>query len=290
MRYQFLRFPQGKPKAVTFSYDDGCRQDPKFAEMLTRYGLKGTFNFNSDEVRKQPLPKELVEDVFLSKGHEIAVHGYFHRAEGGVRPIEGIQDVLNCRLELESKYDRIIRGMAYPDFGICRFANDAGYAKIKNYLTELDIAYCRTLGADNNEFELPTDWHCWMPTAKHTNPEIFDYIKQFLKIDCSPKAYIANRQPRLFYLWGHSFEFDRDDHWERIEQICQQLSGKDDIWYATNIEIYDYVTAYNSLVYSADGKMVYNPTLFEIWFDVDGELYSIRPGETLKLTFKEIRY
>ena len=25
MRYQFLRFPGGKPKAVTFSYDDGSR-------------------------------------------------------------------------------------------------------------------------------------------------------------------------------------------------------------------------------------------------------------------------
>ena len=284
MRYQFLRFPQGKTRAVTFSYDDGCPQDPKLAEILTRHGLKGPFNFNSDEARREPLTKEVVEDVFLSKGHEIAVHGYLHRAEGGLRPIEGIQDVLNCRLELEKKYDRIIRGMAYPDFGIRRFANDANYQQIKSYLKELDIVYCRTLGKDNNEFELPTDWHCWMPTAHHNNSQIFEYIDQFLNLDFSEKQYCASRQPRLFYLWGHSFEFDRHNNWDRMEQICEKLAGHGDIWYATNIEIYDYVTAYNSLVYSADGKMIYNPTLYRIWFDIDGTLYSIQSGEMLRLS------
>lgn len=283
MRYRFLRFPEGKGKALTFSYDDGCRQDPKFAAILTRYGLKGTFNLNSDEARSEPLSKEVIEEVFLNQGHEIAVHGYFHRAEGGVRPIEGIQDVLNCRLELEKKYDRIIRGMAYPDFGIRRFANDASYERVRNYLAELDIAYCRTLGGDNNKFELPSDWYCWMPTAHHNNPQIFDYIDEFLKIDLSPEVYVANRQPRLFYLWGHSYEFDRNNNWDRIEKICEQLSGRDDIWYATNIEIYDYVQAYNSLVYSADGKIIYNPTLVKVWFDIDGVGYSIAPGETLRI-------
>ena len=27
MRYNFLRFPDGKTKALTLSYDDGCRQE-----------------------------------------------------------------------------------------------------------------------------------------------------------------------------------------------------------------------------------------------------------------------
>ena len=47
MRYRFLRFPEGKFKAVTFSYDDGCRADIKLSEMLCKYGLWGTFNLNS---------------------------------------------------------------------------------------------------------------------------------------------------------------------------------------------------------------------------------------------------
>ena len=283
MRYQFLRFPQGKTRAVTLSYDDGCQQDIRFAEIVSQYGLKCTFNLNSDEARKDPLTKEQVENSFLAHGHEIAVHGSLHRANGSLRSIEGIQECLNCRLELEQRYGRIIRGMAYPDFGIRRFANNATYEQIRNYLKELDIAYCRTLGSDNNGFELPSDWHCWMPTAHHDNPNLFEYIDQFMNLDFSTKQYCANRQPRLFYLWGHSFEFDRRANWDRLEQICQKISGNEDVWYATNIEIYDYVNAYNSLVYSADGKIIYNPTLYEIWFDIDGTLYSIASGETLKL-------
>ncbi len=47
------------------------------------------------------------------------------------------------------------------------------------------------------------------------------------------------------------------------------------------IEIYDYVSAYRSLVFSADGSMVYNPTLLDIWFTEDGKPYIIKSGETL---------
>ena len=52
--------------------------------------------------------------------------------------------------------------------------------------------------------------------------------------------------------------------------------------YATNIEIYDYVSAYRSLVISADGKRIYNPTDKEIWFEImDGKMYSVKPGSQI---------
>lgn len=284
MRYQFLRFPGSKPKVVTFSYDDGCPYDMRLADTLSSYGLKCTFNITGDGSRKERgLTKEDVKEHILGKGHEIAVHGDYHRAEGTLREIEGIREVLDCRLELENKYGMIIRGMAYPDTGITRFTNSASYEKVRKYLTELDIVYARTLGKDNNEFELPEDWLCWMPTAHHNNPKIFEYADEFLVLDFSEKSYIAATRPRLFYIWGHSFEFENNGNWSLLDEICEKLSGKDDIWYATNIEIYDYVKAYNSLIYSADGTKIYNPTLHTVWMEIDRKNYSVNPGETLKL-------
>ena len=94
------------------------------------------------------------------------------------------------------------------------------------------------------------------------------------------KLYIAQRTPKLFYLWGHSFEFSSKNNWELLEDICKALGKKDDIWYATNIEIYDYVKANESLVFSADGTLVYNPTLTDVWFDIDGTLYVVKSGES----------
>ena len=121
-----------------------------------------------------------------------------------------------------------------------------------------------------------------MPTAHHDNPNIMDYVNKFTSLDVSSR-YIASRGPRLFYLWGHSFEFERNQNWDHLEEICKKLGGKEDVWYATNIEIHDYVEAYNRLQYSADGSTVYNPTLFDIWFDVDKKTYLIKSGETITI-------
>jgi hypothetical protein len=66
-----------------------------------------------------------------------------------------------------------------------------------------------------------------------------------------------------------------------LERFCETVSGKDDIWYATNIEIYEYVQAYQSLIRSADGNRIDNPTLREIWFMADGKNYHMNPGEEL---------
>lgn len=38
----------GKRKQVTFSYDDGVTQDIRLAELFHKYGLKATFNINSE--------------------------------------------------------------------------------------------------------------------------------------------------------------------------------------------------------------------------------------------------
>lgn len=285
MRYVFMRFPEGKGKCVTLSYDDARKSDIRFSDMLEKYGLKCTFNVTGEKFRspKDNLTSDEIREYIINRGHEVALHNYNHRASGYLRPIEGIREALDNRTELEQEFDMIIRGMAYPDSGIHVFSNpDYTYEKVKNYLSELDVAYARNTATDNG-FELPNDWHNWKPTAHHDRENVFELIDQFLKIDLSENMYIASRRSRLFYLWGHSFEFDNKNNWDHGEEVMKKLSGHDNIWYATNIEIYDYVQAYNSLVYSADGTRIYNPTLKTIWLDIDKKVYEIKSGETLKL-------
>ena len=280
MRYRFLRFPDGKPKAVTLSYDDGCKDDVRFSDVITRYGLKCTFNINGNKQGSNAMTAEQLHEYYLDKGHEVALHGDFHRAEGALRPIEAVREVLDNRIYLENKLGMIIRGMAYPDSGITKMHGEITYEQVKEILTQLDVAYCRTLGGDNEKFMLPTDWHAWMPTAHHINPNILRFIDNFNSLD-PDGARGANRFPRLFYLWGHSFEFERNNNWELLDTICEKLAGRDDVWYATNMEIYEYVSAYRSLIYSADAKIVHNPTNVKIWFDADGVTYTVSPNETI---------
>ena len=51
-KIEFNVFPEGKRKAVTFSYDDGQIFDVKLAEMFDDYGIRCTFNLNSPPLRK----------------------------------------------------------------------------------------------------------------------------------------------------------------------------------------------------------------------------------------------
>lgn len=284
MGYRFLRFPEGKEKAVTFSYDDGNKADIRLAETLTKYNMKGTFNINSAfiGINENKLTADEIKEYIIDKGHEVALHGATHIAPGKASPLEGIKDTLNCRLGLEKTFGTIIRGMAYPDSGIRVFDNGSSLETVKGYLADLGVAYSRTLAGDNDSFLLPTSWYEWMPTAHHNNPQLMEWIDKFNAIDLT-KVYCSSQNARLFYIWGHAFEFEGNKNWELLDSICEKLSGKDTTWYATNIEIYDYVTAYNSLIWSADGMRVYNPTLITIWFVVNGRNYKIESGETITL-------
>lgn len=281
MEYRFMRFPGGKQKAVTFSYDDGVKTDIRLAEIFDEHGMKATFNICSSMVGTG-LTESEIRQYIIEKGHEVAVHGAHHLAPGKLRPIDGIREFLDCRLELEEMFDMIIRGMAYPNSGIRAIQNGGTYEDIRGYLKNIDIAYARTLAGDNDGFFLPEDWFAWIPTAHHDNPKIFEYIDKFINISDTDSDYCDTRYPRLFYIWGHSYEFDRNENWDRIEKICSLLGNRRDTWYATNIEIHDYVAAYNSLIFSANGKRVYNPTDKKVWFKVIGTGdFSVEAGGTL---------
>ena len=68
-----------------------------------------------------------------------------------------------------------------------------------------------------------------------------------------------------------------------MEEFAKLMSGKEDVWYATNIELYTYITAIRSLEYTMDGKVVYNPTAVTVYFEHNGNMLELASGETLTL-------
>ena len=145
-----------------------------------------------------------------------------------------------------------------------------------NELEQLNIQTDENIN-DSSDYKKSVGW------IETNNPKIMEYLDKFINLDLSSKIYHSHRAPRLFYLWGHSYEFDNNNNWNLLEEICEKISGNDEIWYATNMEIYNYVEAYNSLVLSADETIIYNPTLIDIWLDIDGVVYKVASGETIKI-------
>lgn len=287
MRYRFLRFPEGKFKAVTLSYDDGLNADVRFASTVSKCGMKATFNVNYGFMKGAKgngegyLSAKEIKDNILPLGHEIAIHGENHRAVGILRPVEIVSEFYECRKHLEEEFGFIIRGMAYPDFGIKYLTGGRTYGEIRDILKSLDIAYSRNTLTDDS-FSLPEDWYDWRPTVHNTDSNVMELVDKFLAVD-EKKLYVAYRHPKLFYMWGHTTEFNRNGGWELLDEVCAKLGNREDVWYATNMEIYNYVKAYESLEFSLDSKTVYNPTVTTVWFQVDGKMYSVMPGETIKI-------
>ena len=279
MRAQ-MRFPNGLSKVFTMSYDDGVFQDIRLIEIMKKNGVKGTFNINSDrwlrhEGSDDPtkITFEMAKKIYLDNQMEIATHGFTHPHFTQMPAGCVAYEILKDRETIEDRLGIIARGHAYP------YGNfNASVAKT---LADCGIVYARTTVA-TGKFEVPMEDDAWFTlpaTAKHTDPMLFELAEKFLKATGSSR-------PIMFYLWGHSFEFDErhDNNWDLIERFLEFIGNRDDLWYATNIEIYDYVKAYRSLEFSAKGNIVHNPSAVSVWIDYEGSVRRIDSGETVKLS------
>ena len=70
--------------------------------------------------------------------------------------------------------------------------------------------------------------------------------------------------------------------------FCKLVGGRDDIWYATNIEIVDYLDAAKRLQYTADCSHVYNPSAASVWICVnDTNFIELKGGTMTELPIGE---
>lgn len=272
----YLRWPQGKKLCLTFSYDDCVHQDERLCEMFKKAGARATFNINSGSFHTEGEPydpkrssrrmteREAVTFYSSCDLAEVACHSAHHGFLERQQPSVAIAEVLEDRKRLEKLFDRMVPGMAYP-FG----TYDETVIEI---LRLSGIRYCRTTEVTHG-FDLPKNWLAWPATCHHNDPRLFELAEQFV----SP---IAEGYSRLFYVWGHAFEFDRDGNWDRMEQFLQKVGNREDVWYATNGEIYDYAEAWRALRYSGDMGRVYNPTCRDVWITYRKNDYRIPAGET----------
>lgn len=272
-----MRWKNGLSHALTLSYDDGIEADIRLIEIMQKHGLKGTFNLNSELFSKQEtltgnhhgrLSASQAVALYKESGMEVAVHGAKHPYWARLPRHVCMSDIMCDRQNLEKLFGGLIRGAAYP------YGNHSDMTV--ECLRDAGIAYCRTTAA-TRAFDIPPDWLRMPATCHHNDPTLFELADRFLDMP------VANAQPRLFYLWGHSYEFVDRDNWNIIEAFAEKMGNRDDIYYATNIEIYDYVEAYCQLRFSSDLTYVENPTATDLWFSVDGKCYELGAGKALTL-------
>ncbi len=284
--YQYYHaYPDGKRKAFTVSYDDGNDCDEKLVEMLRRHHAKGTFNINSamfGDLDDAPEPRRwrrmTAEECVQLYGDdmEVAVHGAVHPYWDCMHSESLLQDIYEDKRELERLFGRIIRGAAAP-YG--RMSDD-----VADVLRLAGFTYCRASGQTKTIRLRKFDPMCFKSTIHHREPEALELARKLA--DGSGD----DGQLRLLYVVGHSYEFIERDNWHVMEELLSIVCDREDIWYCTNLELFDYLAAVKRLHWNVDQSLVENPSAQDVWMNrmriyKDPEMITVKipAGQTVKL-------
>ncbi len=223
-------------KILTFSFDDGITQDVRLAELFNKYGMKCTFNLNSgyfgrsgeltvcdQRVSHNKVKAEDVKSIYA--GHEVAAHTLTHPLLPKESKEAVIRQVEQDRLNLSELCGYEVVGFAYPCGG-------------KNYSEEVaeiikentGVKYARTIECTNS-FGISDDMYIFKPTLR--------FIEDAENAYAVAQRFLNTDKDALFYIWGHSYEFDALDRWGNFEEFLKYLANKADVLYLTNKEAFE---------------------------------------------------
>ena len=229
-------------------------------------GLKGTFNLNSQLMEQEFAwthpsgveVKRLSPDAVLGlyDGHEIASHTLTHPYMQELSEEALMEQLGQDKANLERHFGQEVKGFAVP----FSYYSEA----IANCARACGFEYAR-----KSEFSLSykpcADWYHWKTGVYHIMPELVPFVTGFL---------ITKRELAVCQIVGHSYDLDTENLWETMESICAWVSGQEDIWFCTNLELVRYLKAMEQF----DGE---NKSDQILWFEIDGEIRSVAPGDKL---------
>jgi len=276
-----MLFPQGKPKALILSFDDGRVADRKLVKLMNDYGLVGTFHLNSNKLgTKDYLTKEEIKTLF--KGHEVSSHTANHPNLPSLSKIDVIYEVLEDRKELERLTQKPVRGMSYP------FGNTNNL--VIESITGLGIEYARTVG-DTYNFILPADMLRWQPSihlfgkTNYIPNDTANDRKELSSFYQLTRDFLQTKELALYYVWGHSWEYEGPGNkWAEVEKYFKLVANNPAIHYTTQIDLVDYINAFHELKFSVEKNIVYNPAAITVFFKKNGKEYNVPSGATIYLT------
>ncbi len=279
----YTMFPGGRQKVFTLSYDDGNDCDIPVIDLMRRLGIKGTFNLNSGRMPDEPITDSPKRWHVLSKSEirtvygddmEVAVHGKIHPWWDRMPSEAVLNDILEDKKELERITGHPILGCASPEGRVTPASQEA--------LRLAGIRYCRIDGVGTYQLsidKLDPDFLFLRPTCKYSDARLPELTNRFLSGEG-----IRNHLWML-YVWGHSFEHVRENDFGIVEKLLTKVAGRSDIWYATNIELVNYLLTAKRLRFNMDQTIVENPTSSDIWIsktDAAGTIV-IPAGQTVRL-------
>ena len=267
-----LLYPQGKRKAFNITYDDGILQDIRFVELLNKYGVKGTFNLNSKLMEekfewihscgmtiKRLSPEVAIE---LYKGHEIASHTLTHPDFANLSEDQIMYELSEDKKKLEEWFGCEVDGFGVP----FDYYDEVAAECVKR----CGFKYARN-SEESYSYSPWEDYFHWRAGTYHVMPGFADFVEGFFETD---------EELALCQIVGHSYDLDTENMWEQMGDIFRRVSEDEQILPMTHAEIVKYLQAMQIAELTEEG--IENGSEKELWFEIDGEVISIKPGQIYK--------
>jgi peptidoglycan/xylan/chitin deacetylase (PgdA/CDA1 family) len=226
---------------VTTSWDDGHVLDIRLARLLKKYNLKGTFYISPKE--REIARIDRLSDLqirALSADMEIGAHTMTHPILTKVGDDIAKKEIGDSKSYLEKISGKTIVSFCYP----------AGCynKKHKTMLKKAGFKLGRTVkrfgtDIDGDFFAIPTTiqayrhWSDILPIFR--NAGMGGFIRQYLNWDELAISIFDKMLENggIFHLWGHSWEIDKNNDWQRLERVLKHISDNTKVKYLTNGEL-----------------------------------------------------
>ena len=231
---------------VTTSWDDGSILDLKLGELLTGYGIIGTFYIPRASKRITPMQK--VDLLALAAKHEIGAHTVNHAHLTLIPQSEAKTEIEGSKFYLEDITGKKINMFCYP-FG--EFNEDT-----KQIVKAGGFIGARTVKF-NGLKDIPDPYEFGITTAasNHQSDESGEIARYSQAVslkslsDWEVKAKVlfdlAIAEGGIWHLWGHSWEIGDRNDWDKLERVLNYVSHRPGVIYASNGETIDTVYSRN---------------------------------------------
>ena len=232
-------------KLITTSWDDGHPLDFRLAALLHKYNLRGTFYIPKYNAEHQVMSAQQVAE--LAKGFEIGGHTINH-----IRL--HTTDTQTLQNEIGGCYNWLSDVLGYQPQSFC-FPGGVFHSKAVEAVKTSGYKVARTTELlsiktatveDLTPTTLQVYEHSTFTYAKHlakrrrwTN--LLQWLRSYslYRLPALTESYLnqVEKNGGCFHLWGHSWEIEEFDLWDKLEELFRIISDRDDFTYIANKEI-----------------------------------------------------
>jgi peptidoglycan/xylan/chitin deacetylase (PgdA/CDA1 family) len=230
-------------KFITTSWDDGAPSDTRLAELLGKYNLQGTFYIpreNAEHAIMKP-----IEVVSLSDHFEIGGHTLSHRSLRGSTESQIEYEVNGSYHWLYEMLNHSPESFCLPYGHYSKKAIDIIYKSGYKYIRTTELL---------SPFHIPDISHTTLQVYQHSKLTYFKHLVKrgrlrnlglWIQSGCSDDHFrlldhyleYISINGGCFHLWGHSWEIEELNLWNRLELIFKHISNHNDFKYVQNREL-----------------------------------------------------